>query len=195
MRLLINLVLVAIAALMAFLLINSIREPIKFKAERDKRQNAVVDKLLVIRKAQEFYRDITGGSFAPTWDTLKQVLETGQFRNIKVVGDPDDPNFTGEISYDTTYFPAIDTVRALGMNLDSLGVVPYGDGAIFDIQADTLTYQSTLVNVVEVSTPIRTFMGPYADPRFGKYDNSYNPNALIKFGDMNKPNLSGNWER
>ena len=195
MRLVINLVLLVLVAVMAYLLVNSINEPIRFKAEKDKRQNAVVDKLLTIRKVQEFYRDITDGSFAPNFDTLKQVVQNGQFRNIRVVGDPDDPNFTGEITYDTTYIPSRDTIAALGISLDSLEYVPYGNGATFDIMADTLTYQSTLVNVVQVGVPIKDFMGPFADPRYAKYDDSYNPNALIKFGDMTKPNLSGNWER
>ncbi len=195
MRIIINLVLFALIIGIAYLLVYSIQEPIKFKAEKDKRQNAVVDKLLVIRKMQEFYRDIKGGAFAPSWEDLSSTLKTGQFMNVKVVGDPDDPNFTGEITYDTSYIPAIDTIRALGINLDSLQFIPYGNGATFDIKADTLTYQSTLVNVVEVSTPIKTFMGVYGDPKYARYDMSYKPNSLIKFGDMNKPNLSGNWER
>jgi len=195
MRIIINLLLIGLAVLMGFLLVNSIREPIKFKAEKDKRQNAVVDKLLTIRKMQEYYRDITGGTFAPNFDTLQYVLENGRFMNIKVIGDPDDPNFTGNITYDTTYIPARDTVNRMGVNLDSLRYVPYSGGISFDVAADTLTYQSTLVNVVQVSTPIKNFMGEYADPRFAKYDDRYNPNNLIKFGDMMKPNLSGNWER
>ena len=195
MRLVINLLLIAAIAFLAYLLINSIREPIKFKAEKDRRENAVVDKLLVVRKMQEFYRDVTGGSFAPSFDTLKHVLETGRFMNIKVVGDPDDPNFQGTISYDTSYMSAIDTIRKLGINLDSLRFVPFSDGGEFDVKADTLTYQSTLVNVVEVSAPRSLFMGPFADIRFARYDNSYDPNTIIKFGDLTKPNLSGNWER
>ncbi len=195
MKLLINLVLVALTILMAYLLINSIREPIDFKAEKDRRENAVIDKLITIRKLQEYYRDITGGSFAHTFDTLKQVLNDGQFMQIKVIGDPDDPNFTGDITYDTTYIPARDTVAKMGINLDSLAYVPYGGGETFELQADTLTYQSTLVNVVQVGTQRKNFMGPYAHPRFAKYDNRYDPGSMIKFGDMTKPNLSGNWER
>lgn len=195
MKLIINLVLLAIIAGMAYLLFYSIQEPIKFNAELSQRRNAVVDKLITIRTMQEFYRDIKNGAYAPSFDSLKTVLATGEFRNIKVIGDPDDPNFLGEITYDTSYIPAIDTIRALGINLDSLKLVPNGAGAEFSIQADTMTYQSTLVNVVEVSTPYKTFMGEYADIKFAKYNSSYNPNSLIKFGDMNKPNLAGNWER
>lgn len=195
MKLVINLLLFALIGLIGYLLVYSIQEPIKFKAEKDRRQNAVVDKLLTIRKMQEFYRDIKDGAFAPTFDSLAYVLRNGEFRNIKVIGDPDDPNFQGEITYDTSYIPAIDTIEALGINLDSLAYVPYGEGARFEIQADTLTYQSTLVNVVQVGVPIKTFMGQFGDPKYARYDNSYKPNNLIKFGDMTKPNLAGNWER
>ena len=195
MRLIVNLLLIALIGGLGYLLVNSIQEPIKFKAEKDRRQNAVVDKLIIIRQVQEFYRDIKEGEFAPSFDSLVDVLKNGRFRNIRVVGDPDDPNFTGEITYDTSYMPAIDTITALGINLDSLKYIPFGEGATFDMMSDTLTYQSTLVNVVQVGTPIKTFMGVFGDPRYGKYDNSYKPNNMIKFGDMNKPNLSGNWER
>ena len=193
MRVILNVVLVICIIALGYLLVNSIQEPIKFKAEKDRRTNAVMDKLLVIRKMQEFHRDIKEGDFANSFDSLGHVLTYGRFRNIKVTGDPDDPNFSGEITYDTSYVPAIDTIRALGINLDSLKYVPFGGGETFSIQADTITYQSTLVHVVEVGTPIKTFMGPFADLNYTKYDNSYKPNNVMKFGDMNKPNLSGNW--
>ncbi len=193
MRLVINLVLAAIVVGLVWVLISSIREPIAFKRERERREQAVIDKLRMIRQAQEAFRDIKNG-FAPSFDSLKKVLRTDSFRVINVIGDPDDPNFTGEVTYDTFYFPAFDSIQELGIKLDSIEYVPFGGGATFDIAADTLTYQSTLVNVVEVGTPRKTYMGRFADPSFARYDQSYNPNSIIKFGDMNKPNLSGNWE-
>ncbi len=192
MKVVINLVLIAIIAVLSYLLIDSIREPIAFKAEKDKRENAVEAKLSLIRQVQEMYRGVTD-EFAPNFDTLQQVLETDSFSLVSVYGDPDDPNFTGEIQYDTSYIMAADSIRSLGINLDSLRYVPYSNGETFDIAADTVTYQSTLVHVVEVGTKINKFMGKYADPRYAKYDDSYDPNKVIKFGDMNKPSLSGNW--
>ncbi len=193
MRLVINLVLAVLIIGLIWVLVQSIREPIAFKAERTKRERAVIAKLMEIRKAQEAFRDITGG-FAPSFDSLKNVLENGKFAIVQVFGDPDDPNFTGQITYDTVFKPAIDSIRALGIVLDSLPYIPYGDGARFDIAADTLTYQSTMVNVVEVGTPRKTFMGQFASKRYSKYDRSYDPNSVIKFGDLTKPNLAGNWE-
>ena len=192
MRLAINLVLIALVAFLAYVLIDSIREPIVFKAEKEKREAYVIQKLSTIRTAQELYRGVTG-EFAPNFDTLKQVLREGRFKIISVEGDPDDPS--GEnVVYDSTFVAAIDSVRALGIKLDSLEYIPFSNGEKFDINADTLTYQKTLVNVVEVGTPRNKFMGRFGDARFKRYEKSYDPFSLLKFGDMHKPTLTGNWE-
>jgi hypothetical protein len=193
MRIAINLFLFAVVIGLVWLLISSIREPIAFQNEKVRREDAVKEKLMEIRTAQDLFRNITDG-FAPSFDSLSDVLRTGKFAIVSVIGDPDDPDFTGEIIYDTIYSPAIDSIRALGINLDSLPYVPYGNGATFDIAADTITYQKTIVPVVEVGVKRKVFMGPYADARFARYDQKYNPESPIKFGSMNSPNLSGNWE-
>ncbi len=195
MKMIISLVLLAACGFLIYMLVININDPIRFMAEKETREQAVIARLKQIRTAQEFYRDITGG-FAGDFDTLKQVLTTGKFRIISVLGDPDDPNFDrNNLQYDTTFFAAIDSIRSLNINLDSLRFVPYGGTATFDIAADTITYQSTLVNVVEVGVPRRLFMGKYADPMYSKFDNRYDPNSRLKFGDLNTPNTSGNWER
>jgi hypothetical protein len=174
-------------------LIGSIREPIAFKAEKEKRERAVVDKLMKVRTVQEAYRNITG-AYAPTFDTLAQVIKDGRFMIVSIIGDPDDPTFTGEILYDTIYLPAYDSIRSMGINVDSLRYVPYGAGASFDIAADTITFQSTKVPVVQVGVRREVFMGPFKDPRFARYDNNYDPKSVIKFGNLGAPNLAGNWE-
>jgi len=192
MRIAINLLFVLLAVFLAYVLYGTIKEPVKFQAEKDLRETAVVDKLIKIRKAQEYYRAITG-EFAPNFDTLKQVLNTGNFTITKVEGDPDDPD-GGKVVYTEIEKSAKDSLSSLNFTFDDLETIPFTDGMVFDIQADTTTYQNTLVHVVEVSTKRSNFMGEFADPRFAKYDDSYDPNAIIKFGDMSKPNTSGNWE-
>ncbi|KAA3623936.1 MAG: hypothetical protein DWQ02_23800 [Bacteroidetes bacterium] len=194
MRIVLNLLFVAIALFLLYTLYTSIREPIAFNKERNIREAAVIDKLKEIRQAQEMYRYITG-EFAGDFDTLAQVLTEDSFAIIKIIGDPDDPDFTGEIIKDTLLSPAIDSVIALGMNLDSLRYVPFGEpGLTFNISADTLTYQKTLVNVVEVGIPRRKFMGKWGSSHFKRYDQTYSPEKPLKFGDMNAPKLAGNWE-
>lgn len=193
MRIVLNLLFVAIALFLLWVLYSSIREPIAFNKERAIRETAVINKLKEVRAAQEMYRYITG-EFAANFDTLAKVLREDSFAIIKIIGDPDDPEFTGEIIKDTLLTPAIDSVIALGMNLDSLRYVPFGKGITFEMAADTLTYQKTLVNVVEVGVIRKKFMGPWGTNHFRRYDQNYNPDKPIKFGDMNAPKLAGNWE-
>lgn len=196
MRLVINVILLLVAGILAFMLYKSISEPIAFDNEFKKREAIVVDKLKTIRTAQEMYRDITG-MFAPNFDTLNYVLTNEKFRRIAVIGDPDDPNFEGAITYDTTYTMAIDSINKIGLNLDQLRYVPKFDDTDlteFVISADNIDYQATIVAVVEVGTQYNTFMGLYADPYYKKYDQTYSPKKLLKFGDLNRPNISGNWE-
>lgn len=192
MRLAINLILILMVFGLIYLLINSIKEPISFQAEKAKREKAVINKLMNIRSAQELHRSVNG-KFANNYDSLRHVINTGKIQIISVTGDPDDPS-NSTIIYDTTFEAASDKAKTLGIRLDSMEYVPYGNGEKFSIQADTMTYQKTLVNVVEVGTTKDKFMGKFADARYARYDDSYDPNAIIKFGSLSAPNLSGNWE-
>ena len=191
MRLVINLLLVALIAALIYLLINSINEPIKFRAEKDKREKAVSNRLKDIRTTQEMYRDIYG-EYAPDFDKLTNGMKNGKFRFIKVLGDPDDPN--GNFKYDTFYTASIDSVQALDIDLDVLSSVPYTDNVKYKMTADTITYQKTLTHVLEVGVKRKEFMGIYADPSYAKYDDRYDPNSFMKFGSLDAPNLGGNWE-
>jgi hypothetical protein len=200
MKIVINVVLILLALLLGYLLYRSIEEPIRFRAEKQKRENAVIDKLQKIRTAQELYRGITGG-FANDFDTLRYVLLNDSFTLVSVFGDPDDPTNTEAVIYDTTRRAAKDSIMSLEKNrlslddLPKLEMVPFAKNAKFKMSADTLTYQQTLVHVVEVGTKYSNFMGTYATPIYRKYDDDYDTSRFLKFGDMNKPNLSGNWER
>ncbi|MBT8231254.1 MAG: hypothetical protein HKO66_14830 [Saprospiraceae bacterium] len=193
MKKIISIVLALVIIFLTWALIQSIKEPIAFQKVKKERKDAVVAHLEKVRKAQEAYRDITG-KFAGNFDSLKHVLTTDSFTIENIVGDPDDP--TGQAFTRTLIKkPAIDSILKLGIELEGLEKVPFGDGKTFSIEADTMTYQSTLVNVVEVGTRWKDFMGEYASKKYSKYDNSYDPDKRMKFGNMNAPNLSGNWDR
>jgi hypothetical protein len=195
MRAVINVVLVLLSLVFAYWLYSSIREPIAFKAEKEKRRDAVVDVLKKLQVAQDLYRTITG-KYAGNFDSLSYVLKNGQVENVKLEADPTDPTNQDKFIRSVSYRPALDSLYSLlggPVNVDSLRYVPYGEGKTFDIAADTLRYQGTLVQVVQVGTRFKDFMGEYANPRFKKYDAFYDPDKPLKFGDMNAPNTNGNW--
>lgn len=192
MKLLLNVLLILGILGVGYLIYGSIKEPIVFESAFSKRKSAVVKQLEKIRTAEEVYKSITG-RYAPNFDTLKQVLKNENVATYKIIGNLDDE--TVESRIDTILTPAVDSLKSLGvMSIDSLHYVPFGkEGASFKMAADTLTYQSTLVNVVEVGIRYGDFMGKYDNPKYKRYNNMYNPDAIIKFGDLEAPNTSGNW--
>jgi hypothetical protein len=192
MRIIISLLLLVLCIFLGFVLVKNIQEPIAFEKVKDARGSAVANKLSTIRSTQEIYRKITG-EFAPNFDTLSTVLKVDSIPHVSIEEDPKKP---GEYIETVTYTPAIDSINILGIDLDGLKYVPFTDDQKeFAIDADTMTYQQTLVSVVQVGTRWKEFMGKYADVKYSKYDNSYNPDHLMKFGDMNSPNISGNWDQ
>jgi len=192
MKTIISLILIAVTIFLTYALIQGIKEPIAFQEVKNERKAAVVSKLEHIRSAQEYYRDIKG-TFANSFDSLEYVLSTDSFTIEKIIGDPDDPTGQG-FERIITRISAKDSLSKLNFDLNDLASIPFGEGKTFTIEADTMTYQSTLVNVCEVGTRWKDFMGEYASKKFSKYDNSYDPNKRMKFGNMFAPNLSGNWK-
>jgi len=193
MKTILSLILFATACFLTYLLILNIREPIKFGAIKTERHEKVISQLEDIRTSQELFRDITG-KFAHNFDTLFQVLKSDSIIIEKILGDPDDASGQ-EFIRTQIKRSALDSLGKLGVSLDGLDIIPFSDNKRFAIDADTMTYQSTLVNVCQVSTRWKDFMGKYGTDQYSKYDNNYNPNNMVKFGDMGSPNLSGNWGR
>ncbi|MEO1261518.1 MAG: hypothetical protein AAFZ15_22125 [Bacteroidota bacterium] len=190
-RVIFNVLLFILICALGYVLFTTVQEPIKFQTVKANKETAIVNKLIQIRQAQEVYRGVTG-KFAGSFQQLADTLTYGKFTLVSVTGDPDDPNSV--ITYDTSYAPAIDTVKALGLDLANLGKVPTVDGLEFDIKADTASYQMTTVDVVEVGITYSDFMGQFSDKKYKKYDNLYDPNKKIKFGSLSKPILTGSWE-
>lgn len=192
MRLIINFVLILLIILLGYMLYNSINEPILFNRVKNQRKEAVADRLKQVRSAQEIYR-LVKGKYASDFDSLIYTLRNERIAYENIEGDPDDPTNTNFIRT-VTYSAAIDTVNKLGIVLDSLPFVPFSGGKKFELRADKIEYQGTIVDVVEVGTRWKEFMGEYGLNRYKKYDSSYDPDGSFKFGDLSRPIISGNWE-
>lgn len=193
MKVAINLLLTALIFLLIYMIYTSIREPIAFQEEKGRRVDVVIARLKQIKASQEIYRTIKG-TFAGSFEELINVLKTEKIPFEKIENDPTDPTNEDKFIRSTSYSPAIDTINAMGINLDSIPFVPFTNGLKFEIAADTIEYQSTKVPVVQVGTKWKTFMGEFGDPKYKKYDKYFDPEKLLKFGDMTTPNLNGNWE-
>jgi len=193
MKYIINFVLLLLIGVFAYFLYQSIAEPIKFTDEKKRRKELVVNNLKDIRISQELFREITD-SFATNFDSLIYVLKNDSIPVIKTIGNPDEISSIEDVEYDTIYFSALDSIKILKIDLDSLKYVPFSNGKVFSMSAAEIDYQKTKVNVVEVGTRYKDFMGIYSDKKYQKYETGYDPDNFVKFGDLNSPNLTGNWE-
>lgn len=193
MKILLNLIILGIIGFLGYALYSSINEPIKFRGEMTKRKDVVVNSLQNIRTSQELYRDIKG-EYAKSFGDLKSVLTNDSIPFRQLLADPEDPENPDKFIENIILTSALDSLKSLRIDLSGLEYVPYTNkGVSFSMTADTMTYQQTLVPVVEVMTRWKDFMGEFADPKFSMYEKNYDPNSKIGFGSMSSPNLEGNW--
>ena len=191
MKIVIHLILFLVSLGLMYAVYSTIKEPIQFKTQYNKRSMAVVDKLKDIRTAQKLYRGVTD-TFATNFDDLENVLTTGQFEIVQVTGDRD--VLGSVVSYDTLYIAAKDSLAAIKLDVKSLRKVPFSENKQFEIYASQVDQQGITIPVVEVSTKWGEFMGDYGTAYYSKYNRNYSPSNSLKFGSRRKANLSGNWE-
>src|SRR5690554_1510341 len=187
-------VLLALAiVLLAYISWKSIQGPIDFNAEVEKRDRAVIQRLVDIRTAQVAYR-AQSGTYTAHFDTLvnfikngrivtlvrsgdlteaqleagmteeraMQIIRSGNERTIREAGLWDDRKNAPQLTRDSLYSPAVEVLypnRPLFVP-DSIGYVPYGRGAIFEMGVDSLiTASGYPIQVFEAKTPYTAYLG------------------------------------
>ena len=162
MKTVINLVLAACAVVLVYICYGSIMGPINFDKEKKVREDAIIARLIDIRKAQQEYRMLHHGMYAPKLDTLIDFVKNQKLPFVMKIGQLTDKQLedgltekkamelinkakkTGNWSEvekaglqnfrrDTMWVAVMDTIFSKGFNPDSLSFVPYGNGAKFEM--------------------------------------------------------------
>ena len=146
-----NIVLLLIVGYLLYTLVNTVKEPIDFEVEKEKRIEALTSKLETIRASQIAFKNLYT-EYASDWDTLVTVVKNDSFQVAKVIGNPDDSTVVTKteiikIAILDSLFGG-NTVQA-----DSLPYVPNVNGIKFDIQADTIMRNQVIIPAFEVSVP------------------------------------------
>lgn len=162
MKTVINLVLAACAIVLVYICYGSIMGPINFDKEKKIREDAIIARLIDIRKAQQEYRTVHTGAYTASFDTLINFVKTAKLPFIMKVGALTDDQLNNGMTEkkamelinkakksgnwsevekaglqnfrrDTMWVAVMDTIFAKGFNPDSLAFVPYGNGAKFEM--------------------------------------------------------------
>ncbi len=210
MNTVVRILLVVAIVVLAYLLVDSIMNPIRFNKERDRREEAIKERLIDVRTAEVAYKS-KYGRYTGSFDTLITFVKTDSFPLIYKEGsltdEMIDQGITSEreavkrglIVRDTTYTSVLDSIFVPGFYVDSLRFVPYTDTAQFRLAAKSLpTASKVVVQVFEASVLNNVFLHGLDKQLIINY------NALRKeltgFAGMRVGNIeeannnAGNWE-
>lgn len=196
-KVILQVVLFLIIAAVSYLVYDSIMKPVRFEAEKTKREMVVVNKLKDIRSSQLIYRQLKG-SFAKSFDTLEQFLQVAQIPVVKIIPDPTDTTYTKTINDTVGYINVRDTLfKNKNYTISQLAIVPFSNGALFEMDADTIERGGVNVNVFEVKTPYTTYLqGLDKQTVFNLTSKMEDIEKYpgLKVGSLVEPSTNGNWE-
>lgn len=211
MNIVVRILLIGAIIVLGYLLVDSIMNPIRFNTERDRREEAIKERLIDIRTAQVAYKS-KYGRYTGSFDTLINFVKTDSFPLIYKEGSITDEMIEewgrsaerealrrGLIVRDTSYTTVLDSIFEEGFPVDSLRYVPYSGDTEFKLEAAIVeTGSKVKVEVFEASVLNDIFLKGLDKQLIINY------NALrekltgfpgMRVGNVTEPNNNaGNWE-
>ncbi|QZE15946.1 hypothetical protein K4L44_03195 [Halosquirtibacter laminarini] len=210
---LIQVVLIALSAFIAFKIYKTVEQPILYKKAKTVRYDAVVAKLKEVRKAEVAFKSVNG-HFTGSWDTLVTFVAEDSLPLVRRIGSLTDSMVDagwteakalekGLIIRDTLYTGVKDSLfKTAGFNPEKLSEVPFGHGEKFQLQAGIVTTGSGVdVNVFEAKCHNNQYLkdleGEYEqlivnDNEAARVNNKFPGLQVGSITEAN--NNAGNWE-
>jgi hypothetical protein len=196
-RTIIQVVLLLIIIVLAYLVYQSVNKPLVFNAEKDKREVVVIQDLKDIRSGQQIYKKMYN-KYAANFDTLLTFLREGEIPIVKKIPDPEDTTLTRTINDTIGYISVVDSLfgRRAHFSLDSLINIP-GWGERYSLEAGRIERGGLRVHVFE-ATAHYNFILKGMDHQMiinlikARKDIEKYPG--LKVGSMEEPSIDGNWE-
>ena len=194
----INIGLALVACLLAYLVFDSIRQPVVFDNTRKERELKVVQSLKDIRSTQTLFKQ-TYNRYTGSFDSLIEYVRTGELPIVNMIPDPEDTTFTRTINDTVGYIKVIDSLfnKRENFDINSLRIVPFSQDVAFEMQAGYIMRGGLKVAVFEAKTPLNTYLWDLDPQRVNNLKaemEDLEKYAGLKVGSMDEPSVSGNWE-
>ncbi len=209
MRKALSLVLWAIIIVLAYFVVDSPLEQVRFKKELKVREDAIVQNLIDIRTAQvkykEKYDNYTGGfdtliNFVKN-DSLPNVLKEGYLTDSMIEAGMTEEKAIklGIIIRDTSYVPVLTFVFGENYDADAMEIVPMTNGVKFEMGATIVhTGSNVPIKVFEAKVPYEAYMeglDPQEIANKKALALKYEKYPGLKVGSLAEANNNaGNWE-
>jgi hypothetical protein len=188
-KVLINTVLGLCLAALVFICVDSIVAPVHYQHERKMREAAVVRRMVQIRKAEEWYKQLHNGAYTANFTELVATVKSARIFYLRREAARTDTVWTPLLQMFGPHFVP-----------DSLPYIPYSDGQKFALRSAYHfdSKSSTGTWLMECSAPYDAYLYDLKE----KYVESLKREAAkvsqypgLMFGDINTPNDNkGNWE-
>lgn len=183
---------------LAYLVIQSIRTPLKFNHQKDEREKVVIQNLKDIRAGQLIFKTIHG-EYAANFDTLIYFLKNGEIPVVNIIPDPEDTTFTLTINDTIGYIKVADSLfsKRPDFVIDSLPYISFSDGEMFEMNAGKVVKGGLKVNVFEANANYEKFlkrMNRQLVINLIKSKQELDHFPGLKVGSMLEPTTDGNWE-
>jgi hypothetical protein len=208
MKVTLNILLIAAVLLLVYMCYRSIQTPREFTAEKDKREKAIIARLIDIRKAQIEYKNVNK-VHAGTFDDLIKFLDEKELPFLIKEGVLTDEQLEkgmtereavakGLIRRDTFWMLAKDTLFGKGYAASEIRYVP-GTQVQFDMDTATLTSGSGYsINVFEVSVKFDDYLDDLNRQELINLDDKAEKQSKfpgLRVGSLTEiNNNAGNWE-
>lgn len=207
-NILINIVLFAVVVFLAIKVIQSIKAPIDFGDEKNKREAQVVQRLKDIRDVEVQYKQ-AHNKYTSNFDTLIDFCSNYMIPVVNIIPDPNDTTFTKTINDTIDYVRVADSLfgQRSNFNIKDLCFVPFSDPMTkFEIHDSIIKRGGISVPVFEVKTPYEVYLAKPGDKFTDKewkirVDNikaemeQLDKYAGLKVGSLEEASTDGNWEK
>jgi len=194
----IQVILIAIAIVLAYFIYESVMQPVRFNNEKNAREAVVVQYLKDIRSAENIYRQLNN-KYTGSFDTLINFMGTAEIPVVKMVPDPTDTTYRRTINDTVGYVKVADSIfsKRPNFNYRHINIIPYSNGEKFSLKAGVIKKGGVDVNVFMVEAPFTSFLNGMDEQSVQNLiatKKELKKYPGLKVGSMTEPSTDGNWE-
>jgi hypothetical protein len=186
----------------AYLIVDSISQPVRFNKELEMRKAVVVERLKDIRTLQVAYKGVFG-AFSNSIDTLIDFYNNGQMTIIRQVGSWDDSLAVArkQVYRDSVKIAVQDTLfnHRPNFHIDSLRFIPFSGKREFIVETATRQISGISVPLFAASAPYEYLLSGMDKQLIinliAEQKDVYKRYEGVRVGSIEAPNNNaGNWE-
>ncbi len=205
LRLIIQIALVIVVIGLAYMLYNSIMEPVRYEQVKKDREEIIKNKLMLIKELQIEYK-IINGRYTASFDTLKDFYLNGTMPVVLKEGTND--TLTEEkalelnlIKRDTSYVAIKDTLfqNEENFNIETIDIVPFTNGEVkFMMEAGMVDKANFMVPVFQVTCKMEDYLKDIKEKDLLENEiiilTEDDKFPGLRLGSMDEPSTDGNWQ-